>query len=228
MNIEFIEATTIPDSWFQCISKILDKGFKYKIQHGSYVGETRLEFDFVIVYIKHPYQEPYDLMLPDIPAHLGIPNPVASGYVEQYLPYLMTDKVESNESYSYGERLNKVPINSYYANQITHFINLFRKTPNTNQGVLQIAQPSDHTLDDPPCLRSVKLRVKDNQLIFYVYFRSNDLWNGYPANLAGLAVLQKYMADEIGVESGPMVYFSDGLHIYGYVEELAKLRVCKP
>ena len=68
------------------------------------------------------------------------------------------------------------------------------------------------------------MRIKDGKLIFYPYFRSNDLWGGFPANLAGIAVLQKYMADAIGVEMGPMVYSSKGLHIYGYVELLAKLR----
>jgi len=49
--------------------------------------------------------------------------------------------------------------------------------------------------------------------------------NGFPANLAGIAVLQKTMADEIGVKSGPICASSKGLHIYGYVEELAKLRI---
>ena len=42
------------------------------------------------------------------------------------------------------------------------------------------------------------MRIKENQLIFYPYFRSWDLWGGFPANLAGVAVLQKSMADEIG------------------------------
>jgi thymidylate synthase len=35
------------------------------------------------------------------------------------------------------------------------------------------------------------------------------------------------MADEIGVECGPIIASSKGLHLYGYVEELAKLRCNK-
>lgn len=215
MNIVKMDAIDIPDAWFQCVSSVLDNGFKYEIQHGSYVGQTRLEFDFVVVYIKNAYREPYDLMLPQIPAHIGIPNPVENGYVEQYLPYLMTEHKESGEDYTYGSRINK---------QIPYWIELLKKTPNTNQAVLQVAQPSDYNLVDPPCLRLIDMRIKDGKLIFYPYFRSWDLWGGFPANLAGIAVLQKYMADEIGVEIGPMVCSSKGLHIYGYVEELAKLR----
>ena len=43
------------------------------------------------------------------------------------------------------------------------------------------------------------------ELHFFPYFRSWDLFAGFPANLAGIAVLQKYMADEIGIKSGPII-----------------------
>lgn len=213
-----IEAVDIPDAWFQCISKILDVGFKYEIQHGSYVGQTRLEFDNVVVEIKGAYKEPYDLMLPDIPSHLNIPNPVANGYVEQYLPYLMTDHIEPTEQYTYGSRIYP---------QIPYWTEVLKRTPGTNQAVLQVARTDDYQLEDPPCLRHIDMRVKDGKLIFYPYFRSWDLWGGFPANLAGIAVLQKSMADDIGVDIGPIIASSKGLHIYGYVEELAKLRANK-
>jgi len=213
-----IDAVDIQDAWFQCISTILDVGFKYEIQQGSYVGQTRLEFDHIVVHIRRPYSVPYDTMLPQIPAHLNIPNPVANGYVEQYLPYLMTDHIEPTEQYTYGSRIYP---------QIPHWIEVLKKTPRTNQAVLQVARHDDYRLEDPPCLRHIDMRIKDNTLIFYPYFRSWDLWGGFPANLAGIAVLQKTMADDIGVESGPIVASSKGLHIYGYVEELAKLRTGK-
>lgn len=213
-----ITAIDIQDAWFQCISKILDVGFKYEIQQGSYVGQTRMEFDKIVVVIKKPYQEPYDLMLPQIPTALNIPNPVDFGYIEQYLPYLMTDHIEPGEQYTYGSRIYE---------QIPYWIEVLKKTPNTNQAVLQVAQPDDYKLMDPPCLRHIDMRIKDGKLIFYPYFRSWDLWGGFPANLAGIAVLQKSMADEIGVEPGLICASSKGLHLYGYVEELAKLRCGK-
>jgi len=218
LPITFIEARDIPDAWFQCVSKVQEVGFKYEIQQGSFVGQTRLEFDFVAVQIAHPYTEPYDAMLPDVPAQFGVPNPVALGYIEQYLPYIMTSDIPSGEQYSYGSRLWPF---------VSHYIDLLRETPNTNQAILQVARPGDYLLSDPPCLRHIDMRVKDNKLIFYPYFRSWDLWGGFPANLAAIAVLQKHMADEIGIEIGPMIASSKGLHLYGYVEELAKLRCGK-
>lgn len=238
MNFEpvYIEAVDIPDAWFQCIYEILNKGFKYEIQYGSYVGQTRLEFDWVTVFIKYPYIEPYDRMLPEIPPYLNIPNPVDYGYVEQYLPYLMTDEKKEAEDYTYGQRLTGFlpqyidglhPDFTMRVGQVEYWTRVLKKTPNTNQAILQVAQPDDCFLDDPPCLRQIDLRIKDDMLIFYPYFRSWDLFSGFPANLAGIAVLQKYMADEIGVASGPICAASKGLHIYGYVEELAKLRCWK-
>lgn len=218
MELTEIKAVDIPDAWFQCISKVLDVGFKYEIQHGSYVGQTRMEFDWITVFIKQAYNEPWYLMLPDIPPHLRIPNPVAPGYVEQYMPYLLTDTIAPGETYTYGSRIQR---------QIKHWIEVLKSTPNTNQAVLQVAQPSDYELEDPPCLRHIDMRIKENKLIFYPYFRSWDLWGGFPANLAGITVLQKMMADEIGVGIGPICASSKGLHLYGYVEELAKLRCNK-
>ncbi|MDY6853715.1 MAG: thymidylate synthase [Thermodesulfobacteriota bacterium] len=211
----YIDARDIPDAWFQCVYRILEDGFKYEVEHGSFSGQTRLEFDWVTVQIQHPYSEPYDTMIPEIPPQLGIPNPVSIGYIESYLPYLMTESKEPNEDYTYGSRIWP---------QVSHFIDLLKKTPNTNQAVLQVAQASDLTLHDPPCLRHIDMRIKENRLIFYPYFRSWDLWGGFPANLAAIAVLQKYMADEIGIKSGQIIASSKGLHLYGYVEELAKIR----
>ena len=213
-----IVARDIPDAWFQCVSRILDMGFEYEIELGSFEGEKRIEFDWITIQISHPYQEPYDLMLPSIPASLGIPNPVETGYVESYLPYLMTAHVGPKEQYTYGSRIFL---------QIPYWIEVLKETPKTNQAILQVGQPSDFGLSDPPCLRHIDMRVKDGQLIFYPSFRSWDLWAGFPANLAAIAVLQKFMADEIGIESGSIIASSKGLHIYGYAEELAKLRCRK-
>ncbi|MFZ5571731.1 MAG: thymidylate synthase [Thermodesulfobacteriota bacterium] len=115
-----------------------------------------------------------------------------------------------------------------YLNQIEWIIETYRKHGfRNNQMVLQVAHPSDLALVDPPCLRSIDTRIQDGRLLFFVYFRSWDLWGGLPANLAGIQNLKEYMAAEIGVEDGEMLVESKGLHLYGYAEDLAKLRCLK-
>jgi len=232
----FIEARDLPDAWFLCLWEILDHGRKYKIDRGSYAGQERLEFDYVTVHIKYPGTRP---LLPDIPPNLGIPNPVAEGYLEEYLPYLMTDNRPANTVYSYGERLTAGAIlydKNQYApcdiyggeiNQIDECIKMLKNTPNTNQAILQVGQPGDCLLDDPPCLRHVDIRVYDGKLHFFIYFRSWDLYGGFPSNLGGLQILKEYMAAEIDVQDGEIIAASKGLHLYDYAWDLAKLRTCR-
>jgi len=216
MKLTTIVARDLPDAWFQCVYELIDVGCTYKIDRGSFEGQQRLEFDYITVHIKHPGTRP---LIPDIPPALGIPNPVADGYVEEYLPYLMTSMKQPGEDYTYGERLEY---------QIQKVIEMYKKQGyGTNQACMSVSMPSDIDLGDPPCARSIDTRIRYGKLHFMVYFRSWDLWNGFPANLAAIQLLKEYMAEEIGVEDGEIIASSKGLHLYDYVFELAKLRTGK-
>jgi len=112
-----------------------------------------------------------------------------------------------------------------YLNQIEWVIDTYKKYGhNNNQMIIQIGEPTDLILLDPPCLRQIGCKILDNKLNFFINFRSWDLFGGLPANLAGIQILKEYMASEIGVEDGEMIVESKGLHLYGYAETLAKLR----
>lgn len=216
MDLHFIKARDLPDAWFQCVYEILDHGQEYIIDRGSCAGQKRLEFDYLTVHIKYPGTRP---LIPDIPPTLGIPNPVAEGYVEQYLPYLMTSFKQPNEDYTYGQ---------YLEAQIQEVIRMYREEGyGTNQAFMTVGDPQTIFLNDPPCLRGIDTRIRDGRLHFFVYFRSWDLWNGFPANLAAIQHLKEYMAQEIGVGDGEIVAASKGLHLYDYAWELARLRALK-
>jgi len=216
MELVFIDARDLPDAWFQCVYQILEKGRTYTIDRGSFKGQERLEFDYVTVHIKFPGTRP---LLPDIPPSLGIPNPVATDYLDQYLPYLMTSAKKEDEEYTYGE---------YLEPQIDEVIRIYREEGHgTNQAYMTVGDPRTIYLEDPPCLRGIDTRIKDNKLHFITYFRSWDLWNGFPANLGAIQLLKEYMAENIGVEDGEIIAASKGLHLYDYIWELAKLRTMK-
>ncbi len=216
MNITTIQARDIPDAWFQCVYEIIDKGHRYQIDRGSFQGQERLEFDYITVQIKYPGTRP---LIPDIPEALCIPNPVADGYIESYLPYLMTAEKQPNEDYTYGE---------YLEPQIAEVIRMYRNDGHgTNQAYMTVGDPKALLLNDPPCLRGIDTRIRYGKLHFMVYFRSWDLWNGFPANLGAIQMLKEYMAQEIGVEDGEIIASSKGLHLYDYIWELARLRTMK-
>ncbi len=216
LNIISLATRDIPDAWFQCVYEIIDHGHKYKIDRGSFEGQERLEFDYVTVHIKNPGVRP---LIPDIPPALGIPNPVADGYIEGYLPYLMTSEKQPNEDYTYGECLEP---------QIAEVIKMYREDGHgTNQAYMTVGDREAIYLNDPPCLRGIDTRIRYGKLHFMVYFRSWDLWNGFPANLGAIQMLKEYMAAEIGVEDGEIVAASKGLHLYDYIWELARLRTMR-
>jgi len=215
LNPFYVEATTLDDAWHQLVYNIFDKGYYYRIDRGSYAGSYRWEYDWVTVHITKPSEYP---RVPQIPESLSIPPPVTEDYVVDYFnKYIIGKEKSEGESYTYGERMLS-------SNQIAEIIERYKSAPNDNQLILQIAMPSDITLDDPPCLRHIDTRIRYGKLHFFPYFRSWDLWSGFPANLAALQLLKEYMASEIGVADGEIIASSKGLHIYKHVEDIAKIR----
>lgn len=230
----FIDAFDLDDAWFQCLSAILEKGHVYTISKGSYEGQKRLEFDFAVIRVKKPSHQ----IIPIIPEGMSIPAPTDMNYIQGYLSYLLSGVKTQTEDYTYGERLvgrlnnceeksmlEDMPLS---VNQVEEVIKLYKdKGFGTNQATMEIGMPSDIKLNDPPCLRIIDTRIRYGKLHFILYFRSWDLWGGFPSNLGGLQLVKQYMAGEIGVEDGEIVAASKGLHLYDYSWDLAKIRTNK-
>ncbi len=209
MEISVIEARDLCEAWFLCLGKTLDEGYEYRIERGSYAGQRRKELDFVVVKIQHPSTKP---LVPDVPQ--GVPPPSTMEYVESYLPYLMTAHKAEEEQYTYGQYLEK---------QVAEVIRMYRQDGhNTNQAFMAVGDSQSIYLADPPCLRAIDTRIRDNTLHFVIYFRSWDLWAGFPSNLAAIQLLKEYMAGEIGVADGEIIAASKGLHLYEYAWDLAR------
>jgi thymidylate synthase len=104
--------------------------------------------------------------------------------------------------------------------QTKKIIEMYKKGFGTNQAVMEVGMPTDILLPDPPCLRLIDTRVRrengESYLDFFVYFRSWDLWGGFPTNLAGIEQLKQYIASEINVKNGELLASSKGLHLYDH------------
>jgi thymidylate synthase len=204
VKISLIEARDLSEAWFLCLREILTDGHNYTVLRGSYEGQTRKELDFVVIQVSHPGTRP---LIPDVPQ--GVPPPTSMAYVEEYLPYLMTAHKREGEQYTYGQ---------YLEPQIAEVIKMYKQDGyNTNQAYMAVGDADSIKLEDPPCLRGIDTRIGDDKkLHFFAYFRSWDLWAGFPSNLAAIQLLKEYMADEIGVGDGELMAMSKGLHLYKY------------
>lgn len=209
MKISLIEARDLSEAWFLCLGKAFEEGIEYKIERGSYNGQNRKELDLAMVQVSYPGSRP---LIPDVPQ--GVPPPSTMDYVESYLPYLMTAHRKEGEQYTYGQYLEK---------QIAEVIRMYKEDGhNTNQAFMAVGDAQSIYQDDPPCLRMIDTRIRQGRLKFIAYFRSWDLWAGFPSNLAAIQLLKEYMASEIGVKDGELVAISKGLHLYEYSWDLAK------
>jgi thymidylate synthase len=209
MNISVIKARDLSEAWFRCLAETIIQGYEYKIDRGSYAGQRRKELNFVVVHVDYPGTRP---LVPSVPQ--GIPPPSTMDYVENYLPYLMTSHKKDGEQYTYGQ---------YLEEQIAEVIKMYKKDGyNTNQAFMSVGDSQSIKLGDPPCLRGIDTRIRERRLHFFVYFRSWDLWAGFPSNLAAIQLLKEYMATSIGVDDGELVAMSKGLHLYEYAWEIAQ------
>jgi len=208
LELTIIDARDISDAWFQALGRVLDDGYEYTIDRGSFKGQKRKELDYVLIHIKYPGIRP---LIPDM-GQTGLPPPTSMEYIEQYLEKLITSRKDKHEDYTYGQDLER---------QIDEVIKMYKEDGyNTNQAFMAVGNADSIMLGDPQCLRGVDTRVRYGKLHFMLYFRSWDLWAGTPSKL-----VKEYMAKEIGVEDGEIIAASKGLHLYDHCWDIARMRL---
>ncbi len=73
-----------------------------------------------------------------------------------------------------------------------------------------------------PCVLLFYPQLVDGKLHMFVVMKTNDLYNAWPENAYAFTALQKYMADELGVETGTYTHFSISMQIYKDMYEEVK------
>ena len=246
-----IKASSLSDAWFQALYRCIDQGRSFTIDRGSFKGQKRLEFDYITIHITHPATIPLlpkvnpllgfpdpveDSYLDDyLPYLMTGEEKEDESYTYgqrickcklEYLPddFKKLSSILIQEEEIRQDRNILIHENGqYFVNQMELMIWTYKhKGHRNNQMILQVGQPSDIVLLDPPCLRHIDTRIQDGKLHFFPYFRSWDLYGGLPANLAAIEMMKQYCAAQIGVENGEIIASSKGLHIYDYVFEIAE------
>ena len=208
-----IKAKSISEAWFQALYHLPDHCYKQDIQAGSFADDYRLQYPWLAIEIEQYLND----TIPIVPE--GIPAPTTQGYVVDYfVEYLLPSGYpkKANEVYSYATRIGE---------QLNSLIKMLSNNPHNNQMTLEIGRPEDITLSEPACLRVLDFKVVNNALDVSMFFRSNDLYSGFPTNLAGIALLCEYISNMAGMPRGKMYYASPGAHIYGKYKEIVETRV---
>lgn len=222
-----ITGTTIDDAWRNAITACFKHGVDYEVKGGSYIGQTRRQLPEVIVNISCPWIRPL-AVIPPTP----FPPPTSEEKIEYYFTkYLMSSKVEVNEDYTYGSYITGIPPEEHNTSKrilkpaIDMAIDILNETQgNTNQAVISVGGVEAIAMADPPCLRVVDFKVIDNKLVLNVFFRSWDLFAGFPENIGGLQMLKEYVLSNLtfNIEEGGIQAFSSGLHLYSQYFDIVK------
>ncbi|MCL5004355.1 MAG: thymidylate synthase [Patescibacteria group bacterium] len=247
------DATSLADGWFRAIVARISEGRKYLITKGSYEGIHRIGMPTMINFT-HPGARP---LFPMMPEGSNIPAPTSEQDINDYLEYLMTGEKKENEHYTYGEDLHWQinwcikhfkeaghgnnhcymtvgrPETLYYYDLSVEYeekVRLQERFSGETQKEYGFGNAWNNTMGNKPssqCLRGIDTWIDEGKLHFWTYFRSWDLWGGFPVNLGGIQLLKEYMASEIGVEDGELVVSCKDLHVYEHAWLVALMRLRK-
>ncbi len=252
-SIEMINATTLGDAWFQALYKIMEEGRRYLVDEGSYKGIYRAGAP-VVIQINYPNVPP---IFPIMPEGSNIPAPTTEDDINDYVHYLITADRKSNEHYTYGEDLHWQiewvvehyrtrgygnnhcymavgrPETVYFYDRDIDYREVIIVRDYATKKRLWLRKIKNVWNKDPKiqassqCLRGIDTWIDDKKLNFWAYFRSWDLWGGFPVNLGGIQRVKEYMAAKIGVEDGMMIVSSKDLHVYEHTWAVALMRLNK-
>jgi thymidylate synthase len=248
---EYIRATTLEDAWISCMRKVIERGKKYIVSKtGSHGGDYRLYLDCLTGVALYPEQRPI-IPMSERP---GLVMPTDMNSVQEYFDTKIFSPTPPapDEHYNYSEWLypNTMDAIELYTREAeagfgTAHVALRVGDPFCLRDYLA---PPEYLIDKrtgekvlneakrptTPCLLGIDTSIRQGLdpeewfLIFYVMYRSWDLFGGFPENMAGIQLLKERLASEISaatgknVKPGPSVFFCKDLHLYGSRIEAAK------
>lgn len=123
---------------------------------------------------------------------------------------LSDDGKTNNSAYGYLMKY------AYQFDQIETIIELLTRDPESRRAVINLNVPNPNVIftKDEPCTIALQFLIRNGKLNCTAIMRSNDIWYGFPYDVAFFTELQKYIADKLMVEYGTYTHFVTSLHLY--------------
>jgi len=206
LGVIYVEAENLPSAWENSLTHLLEKGVIIDTEY----SEKSIDAPAIIL-VKSPFSEPR--------IHLkGIIAGSLKGlleYVDEVIKGTHDYLIEKSE-YTYHERLfsYKLP-DGRVVDQIEKVIEKLRKTPYTRRAQAITWQPwKDLISEHPPCLQRLWFRVVNGKLVMHAHMRSNDALKAAFMNMYAFTELQRYVAQQLGVDVGHYIHIVDSYHVY--------------
>ena len=127
-------------------------------------------------------------------------------YCQEMLDGILDFEVAAGKwEYTYHQR---------YAYQYSFIIEELKRNPDSRRAAISIRNDDDIGSDDPACLQHLQFFIRKGKLHLKVLFRSNDACKAAFSNAFALIMLQKRVADDLGVEMGTYTHRANSYHCY--------------
>ena len=216
-----VQEHTLPEAYHQALLMLDKYG---QISDCADWNTTQKEISMTI-HIEEPLSEPMISKL-----FIGGPRELEQ-YRQEVLDGILDFEIDKgNWTYTYHDRMVNYPIVKKYPvqyrgkendiklftlNQIEFVINELKRNPSSRRAVILVRDPSiDAFNDDPACLQHIQYFIRDNKLHCKVLFRSNDACKANFMNMFAFILLQKRVADALGVEMGTYTHRANSFHCY--------------
>jgi thymidylate synthase len=200
---KLVRETTLPKAYHKALVELNTNG---NIVPCPDYNTTQKEISATIV-VSAPLQEPMiSRLFPGDPRSL-------EQYRQEILYGILDFEIEKgNWHYTYHNRI---------ADQIPLVIEELRRNPYSRRAVLNARRnDEDWATESPACLQHIQFFIRDSKfcrekiLDCIVLFRSNDAVKAAFMNAFALIMLQKSIADELGVGVGTYTHRANSFHVY--------------
>jgi len=192
----FVIGESLPDAYHSALAALHE--IHDEVPCPDY--NTRQKEASVTFVVANPLAEPMISKL-----FIGDPRSLEQ-YRQEMLDGILDFEVErGNWDYTYHQRMEK---------QIPWIIGELKRNPDSRRAVVSIRAESDLSSDSPACLQNIQYLIRGGALHCKVLFRSNDATKAAFMNAFALIMLQKRIADTLGVPVGSYTHRANSFHVY--------------
>ena len=192
----FVTGTTLPDAYHRALLALHQNNMELPCPD---YGTNQKEASMTMV-VTAPLDEPMISKL-----FIGDPRSLEQ-YRQEMLDGILDFEVErGNWEYTYHLRMK---------DQIPWVVGELRRNPDSRRAVVSIRSDEDMETGSPACLQNIHFLIREGKLHCKVLFRSNDATKATYMNAFALIMLQKRVADTLGVGMGTYTHRANSFHVY--------------
>lgn len=199
-----VQEKTVLDAWKKSLRYVKDNGADFLDGDNRKCREV-LNLTIIIENPEKDYEKPIDMM-----QQFDWIYPSK----DELESIILNKEHSASYEYSYGPRI----FNFRGKDQINDFvIPLLKKDPTSRRAIITLFDPSTDSnvlSKNIPSLLYMYFKIKDNRLTLTCSIRSNDLFIGWPGNIYQIVMLQKRVAELLGLKLGMLTTISGSAHVF--------------